>query len=140
MSLLSEPTATGALRQPHVAYPVQGDLQSRHSRRLLPSPNLEPDELSQLLLPDGCDLIANTFIIFKWQNQCCILQANLTLYCWGGRRSGALEHVLERYGWTHSSQLHRINSKLVSPEQWLWLKQIFVTVHRMFDERKPVIQ
>ena len=64
------------------------------------------------------------------------MQANLTLYCWGGRRSGALEHVLERYGWTHSSQLHRINSKLVSPEQWLWLKQIFVTVHRMFDEKE----
>jgi hypothetical protein len=58
------------------------------------------------------------------------------LYCWGGRRSGALEHVSEKYGWTHSSQLHRINSKLISDKEWLWLKQIFVVVHRMFDEKE----
>jgi hypothetical protein len=108
----------------------------RKSRRLSDPSSLPPDELIQLVLPEGCDLVANTFVVFKWQDQCCLLQTNLTLYCWGGRRSGALEHVLEKYDWTHSPQLHRINSKVVSDKEWSWLKQIFVMVHRMFDEKE----
>ena len=63
-----------------------------------------------------------------------MLQVNVTLYCWGRRRSGAIEHVLDKYGLSQSSQLYRVNSKLVSVSQWNWLKQIFVVVHRLFDD------
>jgi hypothetical protein len=106
----------------------------RKSKRLVSSPNMEPDESTHLILPEGCELVANTLIVFKWQDQCCLLQTNLTLYCWGVRRSGMIEHVLAKYGWTNSSHLHRVGSKLVSCQQWSWLKQVLVIVHRMFDE------
>ena len=42
--------------------------------------------------------------------------------------------MLSRYALTQSPQLYRINSKLVSDAQWAWLKQIFVVVHRLFDD------
>jgi len=90
----------------------------------------------QLTLPDGCDLVAGTFVVFHWQERHCVLQADVTLYCWGRRRSGAIEHVLHKYGWTNSSQLQRISSALVNDEQWRWLKQIFLTVHRLFDDKE----
>ena len=108
----------------------------RKTRRSLIPKDTEVDASALLILPEGCELVAKTFIVFKWQEQCCLLQTNLTLYCWGGRRSGALEHVLAKYGWTHSSQLYHINSKAVSLETWSWLQQIFVVVHRMFDEKE----
>ena len=60
---------------------------------------------NQLSLPTNCELVANTFVIFRWENQYCVLQVNATLYCWGRRRSGAIEHVLEKYGLAHSPQL-----------------------------------
>lgn len=63
-----------------------------------------------------------------------MLQVNVTLYCWGRRRSGAIEHVLDKYGLSQSPQLYRVNSKLVSGAQWSWLKQVFVAVHRLFDD------
>ena len=63
-----------------------------------------------------------------------MLQVNVTLYCWGRRRSGAIEHVLGKFGLSQSPQLYRINSKLVSGEQWSWLKKVFVAVHRLFDD------
>ncbi len=109
--------------------------QPRSSRRLFPTDS--PDSThQQLSLPSECELVANTFVVFKWQNRCCVLQANLTLYCWGRRRSGAIEHVLDKYGLTHSPQLHRINGKEVDDEQWRWLKQIFLVVHRLFDDKE----
>ena len=92
------------------------------------------DAATQLVLPSDCELIAGTFVVFTWENNCCILQVNATLYCWGRRRSGAIEHVLDNYGLSQSAQLHRVNSKLVSGTQWSWLKQIFVVVHRLFDD------
>ena len=109
--------------------------QPRSSRRLFPTDS--PDSTQQQLsLPSGCELVANTFVVFKWQNRCCVLQANLTLYCWGRRRSGAIEHVFSKYGLTYSPQLHRINGKEVDDEQWRWLKQIFLVVHRLFDDKE----
>ena len=107
---------------------------TRTTRRLRGT--TEPDDSAQLVVPKGCDLVAGTFLIFRWQDEYCVLQTNLTLYCWGRRRSGAIEHVLEKYGWTHSAQLHRVNSALVSEELWLWLKGLFVIVHRLFDEKE----
>ena len=63
-----------------------------------------------------------------------MLQANITMYCWGRRRSGAIEHVLDKYGLNHSSELYRINGKEVGDEEWRWLKQMFLFVHRLFDD------
>jgi hypothetical protein len=109
--------------------------QPRSSRRLFPTDSLDSTH-QQLCLPSGCELVANTFVVFKWQKKCCVLQANLTLYCWGRRRSGAIEHVLDKYGLTHSPQLYRINGKEVGDDQWRWLKQIFLIVHRLFDDKE----
>ena len=111
-----------------------GDGQQRRSERLqAPS---SAAESAQLVLPQGCNLVADTFVVFQWQDRYCALQSNVTLYCWGQRRSGAIEHVLEKYGWTHSSQLHRVNSKMVSDEQWRWLQQVFMVVLRLFDDKE----
>ena len=88
-------------------------------------------------MPDDCELVAGTFVVFRWQAQPCILQVNLTQYCWGGQRSGALELVLEEHGLTRSPQLHHINSKLVTAQQWAWLQHIFVVVRRLFDANAP---
>ena len=111
-------------------------MKPRSSRRLFAAltTSSAPDDANQLVLPTDCELIAGTFVVFKWENSCCILQVNTTLYCWGRQRSGAIEHVLARYELTQSPQLYRINSKLVSDAQWAWLKQIFVVVHRLFDD------
>ena len=86
-----------------------------------------------LVMPDGCELVAGTFVVFRWQEQPCILQVNLTQYCWGGQRSGALELVLEDHNLTHSPLLYHINSKLVTTTQWSWLREIFIVVRRLFD-------
>ena len=108
--------------------------QQRRSERLqAPSSAMEP---TRLVLPQGCDLVADTFVVFQWQDRYCALQSNVTLYCWGQRRSGAVEHVLEKYGWTHSPQLRRVNSKMVSDEQWRWLQQVFMVVLRLFDDKE----
>ena len=80
--------------------------------------------------------MAATFIVFQWNGRYCTLQNNVTMYCWGQRRSGAIEHVLERYGWTHSPQLYRVSSKMVDRSQWRWLQHIFVTVQRLFDNKE----
>ena len=83
----------------------------RSSRRLFPTaPSTDPDDPTRLTLPSDCELVAGTFVVFKWQDHYCMLQVNVTLYCWGRRRSGAIEHVLDKYGLTHSPQLYRINS------------------------------
>ena len=110
----------------------------RSSRRLFPtSPSFaEADESTQLALPSDCELVAGTFVVLRWEGHCCVLQVNVTLYCWGRQRSGAIEHVLSRYGLTHSPQLYRVNSRLVSSAQWTWLKQVFVVVHRLFDDKE----
>ena len=110
----------------------------RSSRRLFTtSPSsAEADESTQLVLPSDCELVAGTFVVFRWEGHCCVLQVNVTLYCWGRQRSGAIEHVLDKYGLTHSLQLYRLNSRLVSGEQWSWLKQVFVVVHRLFDHKE----
>ena len=89
-----------------------------------------------LVLPEGCELVADTFIVFQWQGRYCTLQNNVTMYCWGQRRSGAIEHVLERYGWTHSPELHRVSSKVVSEPEWRWLQAIFLTLRRLFDDKE----
>ena len=111
-------------------------MKPRSSRRLFATTTDDSvaDESTQLALPTDCQLIAGTFVVFKWENCCCMLQVNLTLYCWGRRRSGAIEHVLDKYGLSQSPQLYRINSKLVSSEQWSWLKHVSVVVHRLFDD------
>ena len=108
---------------------------TRRSRRLLGPSSADP-ETTELALPEGCALAAGTFVVFAWNKHHCVLQANVTLYCWGRRRSGAIEHVLEKYGWTHMPQLQRINSALVTDAQWRWLKQIFLVVHRLFDDKE----
>ncbi len=110
----------------------------RSSRRLFTtSPSSAgADESTQLALPSDCELVAGTFVVFRWEGHCCVLQVNVTLYCWGRQRSGAIEHVLDKYGLTHSPQLYRLNSRLVSSEQWSWLKQVFVVVHRLFDDKE----
>ena len=107
-------------------------MKPRSSRRLFAASPL--DDSTELILPSDCELVAGTFVVFKWENSCCILQVNATLYCWGRHRSGAIEHVLAKYDLTQSPQLHRINSKLVSGAQWSWLKQIFIVVHRLFND------
>ena len=111
-------------------------MQPRSSRRLFAGQTNTStlDDPAQLTLPSDCELIASTFVVFKWENSCCILQVNVTLYCWGRRRSGAIEHVLDKYGLSQSPQLYRVNSKLVGGAQWSWLKQIFVVVHQLFDD------
>ena len=109
-------------------------MKPRSSRRLFTALVPTPDDSTQLILPIDCELVAGTFVVFKWENSCCILQVNATLYCWGRQRSGAIEHVLAKYDLTRSPQLYRVNSKLVSDAQWSWLKQIFVVVHRLFDD------
>jgi hypothetical protein len=106
----------------------------RSSRRLFGSASATSDLSQHLTLPPDCELVANTFLVFKWQQQYCVLQANITLYCWGRRRSGAIEHVLEKYGLTRSSQLHHINCKDLDREQRCWLMHIFLVVHRLFDD------
>ena len=105
----------------------------RQSRRLASPGGTDLDSSAQLVLPDECELVAGTFIVFRWRDQQCLLQVNLTLYAWGGQRSGALEMVLEEYGLTDSLQIHHINSKAVSVLQWKWLRQISVVVRRLFD-------
>ena len=111
-------------------------MKPRSSRRLFDTGANTPasEESTQLVLPTDCQLVAGTFVVFKWEDSCCMLQVNVTMYCWGRRRSGAVEHVLAKYGLSQSSQLYRVNSKLVSSEQWRWLKQVFVVVHRLFDD------
>jgi len=104
----------------------------RKSRRLA-SPSDTATAADALAMPDDCELVGGTFVVFAWQRRPCILQVNLTQYCWGGHRSGALELVLEEHGLTHSPQLHHINSKLVSDTQWSWLREIFIVVRRLFD-------
>ena len=42
--------------------------------------------------------------------------------------------MLEKYGLVHSPQLYRVNCRVVSNALWRWLKEIFVVVHRMFDD------
>ena len=108
----------------------------RSSRRLFHAdPSTKGSELAEpLTLPSGCELVASTFVVFVWQKQCCVLQTNMTMYCWGRRRSGAVEHVLDKYGLTDSPRLYHINGKDVSAEQWSWLKQVFLFVHRLFDD------
>ena len=116
---------------------VDGDEQiTRRSRRLLGSASSTDADTAQLALPDGCSLAAGTFVVFEWNKHHCVLQANVTLYCWGRRRSGAIEHVLDKYGWTNTPHLQRINSAMVNDEQWRWLKQIFLVVHRLFDDKE----
>ena len=102
----------------------------RKSRRLASPSDTATDVLA---MPNDCELVGGTFVVFQWQRRPCILQVNLTQYCWGGHRSGALELVLEEHGLTHSPQLHHISSKLVSDTQWSWLREIFVVVRRLFD-------
>jgi hypothetical protein len=102
----------------------------RRSRRLAQDDSTQEQ---QLVLPDDCDLVAGTFVVFRWHDQPCLLQVNVTLYCWGGQRSGALEMVLNEYGCTHSPQLHHVNSMLVTAGQWSWLRRIFIVVRRLFD-------
>ena len=111
-------------------------MKPRSSRRLFAALTTAStsDDSTQLVLPTDCELVAGTFVVFKWENSCSLLPVNATLYCWGRQRSGAIEHVLAKYDLTQSSQLYRINSKLVSGAQWAWLKQIFVVVHRLFDD------
>ena len=130
----------------HLSYHVSLDRSSQHSiflamkprssRRLFTSTSDQPipDESSHLALPHDCQLIAGTFLVFKWEGSCCMLQVNVTLYCWGRRRSGAIEHVLDKYGLSLSTQLYRVSSKLVDGARWRWLKHIFVVVHRLFDD------
>ena len=110
----------------------------RSSRRLFSTSPSSADvaESAELVLPPDCELVAGTFVVLRWENQCCVLQVNVTLYCWGRIRPGAVEHVLDKYGLTHSPQLYRINSRLVSGAQWSWLKQVFVVVHRLFDDKE----
>jgi len=79
------------------ADPTMDDVERRRSGRLQ-DPDPHNTQLTQLTLPDGCDLVAGTFIVFRWDGRHCVLQANVTLYCWGRRRSGAIEHVLHKYG------------------------------------------
>ena len=111
-------------------------MKPRSSRRLFTAAATNPssEDPTQLILPSNCELVAGTFVVFKWENSHCILQVNATLYCWGRRRSGAIEHVLDKYGLSQSPQLYRVNSKLVSGAQWSWLKEMFVVVHRLFDD------
>ena len=104
---------------------------SHHGRRSRRHPVVEP-----LQLPDECELVAGTFIVFQWHGRYCTLQNNVTMYCWGRRRSGAIEHVLERYGWTHSPQLHRVSSKMVDGPRWRWLQLVFDTTQRLFDDKE----
>jgi hypothetical protein len=106
----------------------------RSSRRLFSTS--EADESTELALPRDCELVAGTFVVLRWESHYCVLQVNVTLYCWGRQRSGAIEHVLHKHGLTDSPQLFRINSRLVSSAQWNWLKQIFVVVHRLFDDKE----
>ena len=107
-------------------------MKPRSSRRLFAVSTL--DDSTQLILPSDCELVAGTFVVFKWENSCCMLQVNATLYCWGRQRSGAIEHVLAKYDLAQSPQLYRVSSTLVNNAQWAWLKQIFVVVHRLFDD------
>jgi hypothetical protein len=79
-----------------------GDDSERRRSGRLQDPLLADRHSAQLTLPDGCHLVAGTFVVFRWEERHCVLQANVTLYCWGRRRSGAIEHVLDKYGWTQS--------------------------------------
>ena len=109
----------------------------RRSRRLLApmaAAAASADEGSHLVLPEGCELVANTFVVFRWEGHPCVLQLNLSAHCWGGRRSGAIEHVLDKYGWTQSPQLHRVRSSSVADAEWSRLKRILWVVLRLYDE------
>ena len=53
----------------------------RKSRRLSDHPSLQQDLSAQLTLPEECDLVANTFVIFKWQDQCCLLPLTKLAFC-----------------------------------------------------------
>jgi hypothetical protein len=92
------------------------------------SQSLEP---RQLVLPADCEIISSTFLLFQFQKRYVILQRNVSLYCWGRERSGAIEFVLQRL--SLSDSVIRINSKTLDREQWKYLKQIFVLVHQLFD-------
>ena len=74
------------------SFPAMDGGGSKESRRSLTM------EAPPLVLPPDCELVADTFLVFQWQGRYCALQNNVTMYCWGQRRSGAIEHVLERYG------------------------------------------
>ena len=97
---------------------------------------LDSTASTTLVLPEECELVADTFVVFQWQGRYCTLQNNVTMYCWGQRRSGAIEHVLERYGWTDSPQLHRVSTKMVTQPEWRWLQAIFVVIQRLFDDKE----
>ena len=111
----------------------------RKSRRLsAPADPLATgtDESSHLVLPEGCDLVANAFVVFRWQNHPCVLQLNLSLHCWGRRRPGAIEHVMAKYGWTQSPQLHRVRSSCVDEADWSRLQQVLLMVLRLYDNKE----
>jgi integrase len=105
----------------------------RKSRRLSSSSNADEDIL---VLPQGCELVANAFVVFRWQGHPCVLQINLSAHCWNRRRSGAIEHVLDKYGWTHSSQLYRVSSNSVDDAEWSRLKLILLVVLRLYDDKE----
>ena len=119
---------------------LDGTLALRKSRRLSAPADRRAatvtDESVLLVLPQGCELVANAFIVFRWQGHPCVLQMNLSAHCWGRRRSGAIEHVLDKYGWSHSSQLHRVSSNSVDDAEWSRLKQILVVVLRLYDDKE----
>ena len=111
----------------------------RRSQRLLaslPSTAASTDESSRLVLPEGCELVANAFVVFRWEDHPCVLQLNLSAHCWSRRRSGAIEHVLDKYGWRQSPQLHRVRSSSVDDAEWSRLKRILLVVLRLYDDKE----
>ena len=111
----------------------------RKSRRLaapVAATATSTDEGSHLVLPEGCEMVANAFVVFRWEDQPCVLQMNLSAHCWGRRRSGAIEHVIDKYGWTPSSLLHRVSSNSVDDAEWSRLKRILLVVLRLYDDKE----
>jgi hypothetical protein len=117
---------------------LDGHIPIRKNRRLSPSAALDAksDDSEHLVLPVDCELVANAFVVFRWQDHHCVLQMNLSAHCWGRRRSGAIEHVLSKYGWSQSSQLYRVSTSSVTEAEWSRLKQILVIVLRLYDEKE----
>jgi hypothetical protein len=117
---------------------VNGAIAVRKSRRLSSSAahDAKADESEHLVLPAGSELVANAFVVFRWRDHHCILQMNLSAHCWGRRRSGAIEHVLDKYCRSESSQLHRISTNSVTEAEWSWLKQILLVVLRLYDDKE----
>jgi hypothetical protein len=117
---------------------VDDSVAIRKSRRLASSAahGTEADESKHLILPAGCELVANAFVVFRWQDHHCVLQMNLSAHCWGRRRSGAIEQVLDKYGWSQSSQLYRVSTSSVADAEWSWLKKILLVVLRLYDDKE----